>query len=523
MVASVSRARQWLSLAVTGDSRYGNLRRLVVVVVCLSAPVAGATGEAAPGGLSTEANGDSIGSTESGVYAQTGPLVAAHGSVTINETRTNRTQVVLDSVTLPRNGYIVAQTGNVSANQSVAVVGHTQYVRNGTFESVVLELNETVDKSKVSVTLYNDSNGDETLNITGNGTTDAPYRTANGTPIRDSVQIGANGSENGTQSQNTTSTNATVEFANQTTNGSTVTVQSVTLPTSGFVVLDSTGPAEEGILEESAIAVSQRLSAGTHRNVTLRVNRSPPGGLVNRSTLNHTGTYEVVLYQDSNNNSRFEYITSERSADKPFIIGSGSSARLAADGARITIPQPQTPTPTASIRFTDQSVTDSTVTVRSVTLPDGGFVVIHDGRYSRGGDPLQTIVGHSRYLPAGTHRNVSVVLSKPVQQSQTFVAIPSRDTNGNQTYDYVRSDGFQDVPYTDENGPISARASVSTSEAATTTPAAGSSHTPSTAPSTQAREAVRGSNGGIDWLSVQTPIALALVLIGGYLLVRIRR
>lgn len=95
------------------------------------------------------------------------------------------------------------------------------------------------------------------------------------------AQSGAN-----TTPQNASSANATVEFSNQTINGSTVTVKRVTLPTSGFIALDSTGPDEEGVLEESTIAVSQRLSAGTHRNVTLRVNQSPPGGVVNQTTLN---------------------------------------------------------------------------------------------------------------------------------------------------------------------------------------------------------------------------------------------
>jgi hypothetical protein len=516
MVDSVSQARQWFSLH--------RITAAFIVVVCLAGPVAGATGGPASSGLSTGANPGSIGPTESGVHAQTGPLVAANGSVTINETRTNRTQVVLDSVTLPQNGYIVAQTGNVSANQSGGtVVGHTQYVRNGTFENVVLELNETVGKSKVSVALYNDSNGDETLNITGNGTTDAPYRSPNGTPIRDSVQIGANSTENAT---------ATVTLSNQTTNGSRVRVKSATLPNGGFVVLTNDPYSEIGLLEESIIAVSKPLSPGTHHNITLRVRRSPPGGYINRTTLDTTSDYAVGLHRDTNNNSRFEYITSSGTNDTAYLTGSGTERRYASNAATITIPGSNTPTPSASIRFRNQTTNGSTVTVDSVTLPSGGFVAVHNESYLRGGDPLQTIVGRSRYLSSGTHRNVSVPLSHPVQQSQTLVAIPSRDTNGNQRYDYVRSEGFQDPAYTGNGKIITDPASVTisgsspASEASSSTPmtpAAGSSHTPSTAPSTQAREAARDRSGGIDWLSVQTPVALGLVLIGGYLLVRIRR
>src|SRR5699024_2002843 len=140
-------------------------------------------------------------------------------------------------------------------------------------------------------------------------------------------------------------------------------------------------------------------------------------------------------------------------------------------------------TPTASIRFRDQFTNGSAVTVDSVTLPDGGFVVVHSESYLQGGDPLQSAIGLSAYLTAGTHQNVTVALTNgSVQQSQTLVAVPSRDTNQNQTYDYVRSDGFQDVPYTAENKPITDTASVTGSNSAVSTsdssPTSASTSTP---------------------------------------------
>jgi membrane-bound metal-dependent hydrolase YbcI (DUF457 family) len=55
---------------------------------------------------------------------------AQNGAVTINKTASNRTRIVLDSVTLPQNGYIVAQTvagSNVTIQSATkaTVVGHT--------------------------------------------------------------------------------------------------------------------------------------------------------------------------------------------------------------------------------------------------------------------------------------------------------------------------------------------------------------------------------------------------------------
>jgi hypothetical protein len=175
----------------------------LVVLVCLSAPVMGASGTAASSG----ANAGSIGPTDSGVHAQTGSLVAPNGSVQINETDSNRTRIVLESVTLPQNGYIVARTGNLSANRSTTeVVGHTQYVRGGSCQGVVLNLNETIAApATLTVTLHNDTNGNRTLDVAS--AEDGPYRSANGTPISDSVRLGTNQSQN----QNTT---ASVVFTN---------------------------------------------------------------------------------------------------------------------------------------------------------------------------------------------------------------------------------------------------------------------------------------------------------------------
>jgi len=320
------------------------------------------------------------------------------------------------------------------------------------------------------------------------------------------------------QNSNTTNTTPTAVFANQTVNGSTVMVRGVTLPSAGFVVLDSTGPGEEGVLEESTIAVSQRLSAGTHRNVTLRVNQSPPSGVVNQSTLNSTGTYEAVLYRDSNNNSRFEFITSGRSTDRPFMTG-GTNASLASDSARIIVRGSRgdpnaTPVPTASIKVGDQRTNGSAVTVRSVTLPQGGFVVVHNESYLQPGvSPLRTIIGVSPHLLDGTHRNVTVDLLRPLQQGETFVAIPARDTNANKSYDYISSDGFQDVPYTAGGEVVSGRASVSVTTGTTTatsspsttealpSPSTGDSG-PSTTRQTVASNTPESESGGVGaWLS----------------------
>ncbi|WP_458208645.1 DUF7282 domain-containing protein [Haladaptatus sp. NG-SE-30] len=53
--------------------------------------------------------------------------------------------------------------------------------------------------------------------------------------------------------------------------------------------------------------------------------------------------------------------------------------------------------------FEDQTVNGTTVTVASATLPNGGFILIHN--------ESGAVIGQSNYLEAGTHENVEIELA----------------------------------------------------------------------------------------------------------------
>ena len=111
------------------------------------------------------------------------------------------------------------------------------------------------------------------------------------------------------------------------------------------------------------------------------------------------------------------------------------------------------PDPTATVTFDNQTSDGTTVTVGSVTVSEGGFVAIHDG--TDGG--IGPVIGVSEYLPAGTHEDVEVTLfdvpggnfsDDATLENGTLIAMPHLDTNGNETYDFVSSNGEADGPYT---------------------------------------------------------------------------
>ena len=78
----------------------------------------------------------------------------------------------------------------------------------------------------------------------------------------------------------------------------------------------------------------------------------------------------------------------------------------------------------------------------------------------------------SEYLEGDTvHENVVVVLDDPYTEDGEIIPMAHKDTNNNETYDFVTSDGEEDGPYTDGGEAVVAQASV-TFEEETATPTA---------------------------------------------------
>ncbi|ELY67639.1 DUF7282 domain-containing protein [Natrinema versiforme] len=104
----------------------------------------------------------------------------------------------------------------------------------------------------------------------------------------------------------------------------------------------------------------------------------------------------------------------------------------------------------AAIDVADQTSDGEQVTIEDVSLSEGGFVAVYSG-VAVDADP-DDVVGVSSYLEAGEHENVTVDLDEPLNESGPLVAVAHHDTNDDETFDYVDSDGEDDVPYVTGNG-----------------------------------------------------------------------
>lgn len=129
-------------------------------------------------------------------------------------------------------------------------------------------------------------------------------------------------------------------------------------------------------------------------------------------------------------------------------------------------------TTNATVTFEDQNSADGeTVNVQSVWLPEDGYVAIHSTTTNEEGEvAVGPVIGVSEYFEAGMQSGITVNLFEGVeganfdqnslQEDQVLVAMPHRETNDNEVYEFVSTDGDQDGPFIRNGAPVTTQAEV---------------------------------------------------------------
>ncbi|MFC7239479.1 DUF4179 domain-containing protein [Saliphagus sp. GCM10025317] len=141
---------------------------------------------------------------------------------------------------------------------------------------------------------------------------------------------------------------ASITFSDQTTNGSSVEVESVTLSDGGFIVI--TNSADE------TVAVSDRLDAGPHENVTIEQDDENGGDLVGQLT--------ATVHQDTANEGTYMFEESDREEDRPYI----EDGYPVSDTASVTLNESEGDTPTDSFQVESLSLPTTATTNETVTV-----------------------------------------------------------------------------------------------------------------------------------------------------------
>ncbi|MCB2223847.1 MAG: hypothetical protein KQH83_06685 [Actinobacteria bacterium] len=199
---------------------------------------------------------------------------------------------------------------------------------------------------------------------------------------------------------------ADLVFRDQLTDGGSVTLDSVTLPSPGFVVLFDDRDGAPG----DAIGATRILSAGTIANV-------PVSFYV---PITESAVVHARVHVDMDRDEAFTYEPPDAFVDVPATHASGEVAEAT---ATISLLAPLSP---AVVGFAEQRTTGETVEVLSAELPADGFVVIREDDQGEAG----RIVGRSGLLPSGIHENLVITLDDPLEISAVLFASIYIDRDG---------------------------------------------------------------------------------------------
>ncbi|WP_226023246.1 DUF7282 domain-containing protein [Halomicrobium salinisoli] len=236
---------------------------------------------------------------------------APTASVTAENQTANYTHVTVASANLSEGGFVAIHAN--STNGTDDVLGASAYLEPGEYEALSIELDEPIYRNAtVNATVYRDADGDEAFGpATDAETGDVPYLNETGAPVSDEAYV--------------TVPNASVAFANQTSNGSAAVVQSANLSEGGFLTLRDAPPgAADGA--ESVLGTSASLEAGEHENVTVPLSEN----------LTENATLYAVAHRDTDGDEQADFVATDGEVDQPYLNWSGEAVN---DSAAVTVEQ----------------------------------------------------------------------------------------------------------------------------------------------------------------------------------------
>lgn len=232
------------------------------------------------------------------------------------------------------------------------------------------------------------------------------------------------------------------------------------------------GPVEAGFLDE------QR-SEGNYEDLEYEYDGTTRTGIVSAIETAQFGTtaHAVVPSHWGEGERHVEFVSTLKGADC-------SRPRPDYQLVRDMLASLEPNRPVATVTFADQRVSGEVetqaVTVERVSLPGGGYVgIVADGAADV---DLDALVGASTYRTAGSHENVRVALDERVETETRLTAVPFRDTDGDNVFEFVGS-GDLDGPYRGLDGaPVTDEASVAVGVPTPTTATATRTRTPTPTP-----------------------------------------
>ena len=362
---------------------------------------------------------DGPSTTEEGDIVVDTANVTASATVTMSDKQTDGSTVVVDRTELADGGFIAVHDSSLLDGATLdSVVGVSGYLGAGVHEDVRVELDDELDEEDTLIPMpHRDTNDNEQYDfVDSNGSEDGPFVNADGGAVVDTATV-------------TPSDRASVSMNDTTTGGNFVVVDEAFLPEGGFVTIHDSTVLDDAVFD-SIRGTSDYLGAGTHSSVHITLDEP----------LDEGDTLVPMAHRDTNDNEQYDFPDTDGGEDGPYTTDEGDPVVDTADASV-----------SAAVSTGDYESDGNSYTVHHVDLSEGGFVTIHDATLFDDA-VFDSVIGTSEYLEAGFHADVEVALDEPMRTSQTVVPMAHRDTNDNEQYDFVTSEGEEDGPYTTEGG-----------------------------------------------------------------------
>jgi len=223
---------------------------------------------------------------------------------------------------------------------------------------------------------------------------------------------------------------ASVTVEDQMSDGMTIVVKSVELPSAGFVAVH----ADNGGSPGAVIGHSDLLPSGTSDDVSVTLDEALEG----------TSIVWPMAHIDMDGDGEYTFMPPDNAIDVPAINADGN---VAVAPAAVTLAPESGP---SSLEADDQEGLGLGVSVASVTLPAQGFIAVHAEADGAPGP----VIGHSDLLPAGTSTDVEIIFDEPLEASAKVFPMAHIDMDGDGQYTFMPPDNAIDLPALLDNGDI---------------------------------------------------------------------
>ena len=215
---------------------------------------------------------------------------------------------------------------------------------------------------------------------------------------------------------------SSLDVNDQDSDGTSVVIASVTLPSPGFIAVH--GDADGG--PGPVIGHSDLLPAGTSTDVIVTFD----------SMMDVSGDVYPMVHIDLNGDGNYTFEPPDNAIDLPGLTENGD---VAVTKITLTVAVAMSP---SALTADAQTSDGTTIVIASVTLPAPGFVAVHADADGAPGP----VIGHSELLPAGTSTDVVVTLDEALTSSTTLWPMIHIDLDGDGVYTFQPPDNAIDLP-----------------------------------------------------------------------------